>query len=45
MCRLELQNDFERAATISLLHGQIRRAVYTLLNGASALREDKAKCM
>jgi hypothetical protein len=43
MKRLELKDEFERAATISLLHGNIRRAVNTLLDGAASLRDDKAK--
>ena len=38
-------NDYyERAAAICLLHGHIRRAVSTLLSGASASRKDKVRC-
>ncbi|XP_062518050.1 GATOR2 complex protein MIOS-B-like isoform X2 [Corticium candelabrum] len=41
--RLEMNDYYERAAAICLLHGHIRRAVSTLLSGASASRKDKVR--
>ncbi|XP_065840030.1 GATOR2 complex protein MIOS-like [Oscarella lobularis] len=41
--RLELNNEFERAATIALFHGYIKKAVNILLGGASEARRDNEK--